>query len=277
MKNRSVFTRVWDYLRRYKSSVFLAVFLKTISAVMNALEPFVLGLIITELTKNLLDIANGVEGAQINYSYIAIMLAIYALRALLYEIGAYGSNYFMTKAVQGATKELRQDLSHKINKIPVSYFDKHQYGDLLGRFTSDVETVSNALQQSFLQLVNAVLTLSLAIFMCFWLDVSLALVVVTLVPVTYFGSKFVMGKSQPYFKQQADALGRLNGFVQENLTGFNVLKLYGREEISTEEFRQITADLQEVGFKASFMSGLLMPWYTASQISPMLSSPCYLD
>ncbi|MGZ7227056.1 ABC transporter transmembrane domain-containing protein, partial [Streptococcus pyogenes] len=77
---------------------------------------------------------------------------------------------------------------------------------LLGRFTSDVETVSNALQQSFLQLVNAVLTLFLAMFMCFWLDISLALVVATLVPVTYLGSKFVMGKSQPYFKQQADAL-----------------------------------------------------------------------
>ncbi|WP_155974430.1 ABC transporter ATP-binding protein [Streptococcus ruminantium] len=259
MKNTFVFTRVWDYLRHYKSSVFLAVFLKTISAVMNALEPFVLGLIITELTKNLLDIANGVVGAEINVSYIAILLAIYAFRALLYEIGAYGSNYFMTKAVQGATKELRHDLSHKINKIPVSYFDKHQYGDLLGRFTSDVETVSNALQQSFLQLVNAALALSLALFMCFWLDVSLALVVMILVPVTYFGSKFIMGKSQPYFKQQADTLGRLNGFVQENLTGFNVVKLYGREEQSTVEFRQITSDLQEVGFKASFMSGLLMP------------------
>ncbi|MFX3843463.1 ABC transporter transmembrane domain-containing protein, partial [Streptococcus suis] len=76
--------------------------------------------------------------------------------------------------------ELRQDLSHNINKIPVSYFYKHQYGDFLGRFTSDVETVSNALQQSFLQLVNAVLTLSLSIFMCLWLYVSIALVVVTL-------------------------------------------------------------------------------------------------
>ncbi|MFX3714234.1 ABC transporter transmembrane domain-containing protein, partial [Streptococcus suis] len=78
----------------------------------------------------------------------------------------------MTKAVHGATKELRQDLSHKINKITVSYFYKHQYGDLLGSFTSDVETVSNALQQSFLHLVNAVVRGSLASFMFFWLDVS---------------------------------------------------------------------------------------------------------
>lgn len=257
--NENVFKRVWGYLRRYKLSVFLAVFLKILSAVMNALEPYVLGLIITELTANLLDIAKGTEGAAINVSYIGLLLALYALRALLYELGAYGSNYFMTEGVQGAVQHLRRDLSVKINQIPVAYFDKQQYGDLLGRFTSDVETVSNALQQSFLQIVNAFLTLSLALFMCFWLDASLAVIVLILVPVTYFGSSFIIRKSQPYFKEQAAALGKLNGFVQENLTGFNVLKLYGREDQSTQEFRQITENLQEVGFKASFVSGLLMP------------------
>ncbi|HFI0255617.1 TPA: ABC transporter ATP-binding protein [Streptococcus suis] len=259
MKEQNVFGRIWLYLKNYQASIYLAVLMKVVSAVMNALEPFVLGLIITELTTNLLDLAKGVDGAGINTSYIATMLAIYALRALFYELGAYFSNYFMTKGVQSAIQQLRNDLSAKINRIPVAYFDKHQYGDLLGRFTSDVETVSNALQQSFLQIVNAVLTLTLALGMVFYLNASLAIVVLILVPVTYFSSKFIMSKSQPYFKQQADALGKLNGFVQENLTGFNVLKLYGREEQSTQEFRQITADLQKVGFKASFVSGLLMP------------------
>ncbi|HFU4203891.1 TPA: ABC transporter ATP-binding protein [Streptococcus suis] len=259
MKEQNVFGRIWLYLKNYQVSIYLAVLMKVVSAVMNALEPFILGLIITELTANLLDMAKGVEGAAININYIATMLAVYALRALFYELGAYFSNYFMTKGVQSAIQQLRNDLSEKINRIPVAYFDKHQYGDLLGRFTSDVETVSNALQQSFLQIVNAALTLSLALAMVFYLNASLAVVVLLLVPVTYFSSKFIIGKSQPYFKQQADALGRLNGFVQENLTGFNVLKLYGREEQSTQEFRQITADLQKVGFKASFVSGLLMP------------------
>ncbi len=259
MNKENVFVRVWAYLRQYKVSIFLAILLKILSSVMNALEPFVLGLIITELTANLLDMAKGVEGTSINVSYVAAMLALYALRALLYEVGAYFSNYFMTKGVQRATKDLRQDLAHKINRLPVSYFDQQQYGDLLGRFTNDVETVSNALQQSFLQIVNAVLILTLALSMAFYIDFSLALVVLLLVPLTYFSSTFIIRKSQPYFKQQADALGRLNGFIQENLTGFNILKLYGREEKTTEEFRQITSDLQKVGFKASFTSGMMMP------------------
>ncbi len=258
MKQHS-FMRLWSYLKVYKLSVILAIFLKVVSIVMSVLEPFVLGLAITELTRNVLDIAKGVEGASINTTYVFGVMALYLLRGLFYEIGAYYSNYFMTNAVQNTVRDMRNELSSKINQIPVSYFDKHQFGDLLGRFTSDVETVSNALQQSFLQVVNAVLTITLVIGMVLYLNFQLALIVIASIPLTYFGAIFILKKSQPYFKKQADTLGVMNGFVQENLTGFNVLKLYGREETSSDDFREITQNLQEVGFKASFISGLMMP------------------
>ena len=258
MKQHS-FMRLWSYLKVYKLSVIHAIFLKVVSIVMSVLEPFVLGLAITELTRNVLDIAKGVEGASINTTYVFWVMALYLLRGLFYEIGAYYSNYFMTNAVQNTVRDMRNELSSKINQIPVSYFDKHQFGDLLGRFTSDVETVSNALQQSFLQVVNAVLTITLVIGMVLYLNFQLALIVIASIPLTYLGANFILKKSQPYFKKQADTLGVMNGFVQENLTGFNVLKLYGREETSSDDFREITQNLQEVGFKASFISGLMMP------------------
>lgn len=258
MKQHS-FMRLWSYLKVYKLSVILAIFLKVVSIVMSVLEPFVLGLAITELTRNVLDIAKGVKGASINTTYVFGVMALYLLRGLFYEIGSYYSNYFMTNAVQNTVRDIRNELSSKINQIPVSYFDKHQFGDLLGRFTSDVETVSNALQQSFLQVVNAVLTITLVIGMVLYLNFQLALIVIASIPLTYFGANFILKKSQPYFKKQADTLGVMNGFVQENLTGFNVLKLYGREETSSDDFREITQKLQEVGFKASFISGLMMP------------------
>lgn len=258
MKQHS-FMRLWSYLKVYKLSVILAIFLKVVSIVMSVLEPFVLGLAITELTRNVLDIAKGVEGASINTTYVFGVMALYLLRGLFYEIGSYYSNYFMTNAVQNTVRDMRNELSSKINQIPVSYFDKHQFGDLLGRFTSDVETVSNALQQSFLQVINGVLTLTLVICMMLYLNFQLALIVIVSIPLTYFGANFILKKSQPYFKKQADALGAMNGFVQENLSGFNVLKLYGREETSSNDFREITQNLQEVGFKASFISGLMMP------------------
>lgn len=263
MSKRNVFLRLWDYLQQYKGALFLAIFLKVFSSVMSVLEPFILGLAITELTANLLDMAHGVAGVHINISYIAMILALYFLRGLGYELGSYWSNYFMTDAVQKSIHDLRRDLSEKINKIPVSYFDSQQFGNVLGRFTSDVETVSNALQQSFLQIINAFLTIFLVICMVLYLNWRLALVVILIIPITYISTQFILKKSQPYFKKQADALGDMNGFVQENLTGFNVIKLYGREEISSEEFREITQNLQEVGFKASFISGIMMPVLSA--------------
>ena len=263
MSNRNVFLRLWDYLQQYKGALFLAIFLKVFSSVMSVLEPFILGLAITELTANLLDMANGVAGAHINISYIAMILALYFLRGLGYELGSYWSNYFMTDAVQKSIHDLRRDLSEKINKVPVSYFDSQQFGNVLGRFTSDVETVSNALQQSFLQIINAFLTIFLVICMVLYLNWRLALVVILIIPITYISAQFILKKSQPYFKKQADTLGDMNGFVQENLTGFNVIKLYGREEISSEEFCEITQNLQEVGFKASFISGIMMPVLSA--------------
>ena len=259
MKTQSSLARLWSYLKAYRFSVFFAVFLKVLSVVMSVLEPFVLGLAITELTKNLLDMAKGLSGASINTGYIGTVLIIYLFRGLLYELGSYYSNYFMTNAVQSMTQDLRNEMTEKLNRIPVSFFDKHQFGDLLGRFTSDVETVSNALQQSFLQIVNALLTIVLVMGMVLYLNFQLAIVVILSIPVTYFGARSILKRSQPYFKEQAAILGRMNGYVQENLTGFNVLKLYGREETSHKEFSKITDDLQRVGFKASFISGLMMP------------------
>ena len=255
----SSFGRLWSYLQAYRFPLYLAIFLKIVSVIMSVIEPVVIGLAITELTKNTLDIIKGVEGAHINVSYVGLVLVVYLLRGLIYELAAYYSNYFMTNAVQATVQDMRNEMTDKINRTSVSYFDKHQFGDLLGRFTSDVETVSNALQQSFLQVVNAVFTLALVIGTVLYLNLQLGAIVVITIPITFFGARFIMSKSQPYFKQQADALGALNGFVQENLTGFNVLKLFGREDKSLDDFKEITEDLQKVGFKANFISGLMMP------------------
>ena len=255
----SSFGRLWSYLQAYRFPLYLAIFLKIVSVIMSVLEPVVIGLAITELTKNTLAIIKGVEGAHINVSYVGLVLVVYLLRGLIYELAAYYSNYFMTNAVQATVQDMRNEMTEKINRTSVSYFDKHQFGDLLGRFTSDVETVSNALQQSFLQVVNAVFTLALVIGTVLYLNLQLGAIVVITIPITFFGARYIMIKSQPYFKQQADALGTLNGFVQENLTGFNVLKLFGREDKSLDDFKEITEDLQKVGFKANFISGLMMP------------------
>ena len=262
--SKNVFLRLWDYLKHYQSTLYLAVFLKIVAAVASVIEPFILGLMVTELTSSLM------AGRPIDGQKILFLIIVYIIRGLLSEIGSYGSNFFMTRTVQGSIHDLRHDLSHKINKIPVSYFDKHKFGDMLGRFTSDVETVSNALQQSFLQVINAVLTLVMVVAMVLYLNIQLGLFVIATIPITYFSASYLLKKSQPYFKRQADVLGDMNGFVQENLTGFNVIKLYGREEASAKEFDGILGELQEIGFKASFISGIMMPILNAISDSSYL-------
>uniref|UniRef100_UPI000369C601 ABC transporter ATP-binding protein n=1 Tax=Streptococcus sobrinus TaxID=1310 RepID=UPI000369C601 len=262
--SKNVFLRLWDYLKHYQGTLYLAVFLKIVAAVASVIEPFILGLMVTELTSSL------IAGRPIDGQKILFLIIVYIIRGLLSEIGSYGSNFFMTRTVQGSIHDLRHDLSHKINKIPVSYFDKHKFGDMLGRFTSDVETVSNALQQSFLQVINAVLTLVMVVAMVLYLNIQLGLFVIATIPITYFSASYLLKKSQPYFKRQADVLGDMNGFVQENLTGFNVIKLYGREEASAKEFDGILDELQEIGFKASFISGIMMPILNAISDSSYL-------
>lgn len=123
-QEQNSFSRLWTYLRAYRLEVCLSIFLKILSVVMSVVEPFVLGLAITELTKNLMDMAKGLAGAGLNTSYIAIIMTLYLFRGVLYELGSYYSNYFMTNAVQKTVQDMRNDLSHKINHIPVSFFDR---------------------------------------------------------------------------------------------------------------------------------------------------------
>ncbi len=255
------FKRIWPYFENYRGRLFFALFLVFIQVVTNVLEPFVFGLIITEISSNVLDMING-TGTGLNYSYIYTVLIIYFVRGLLNQASVFGANYFMTEAVQNMTFDLRKEITRKMNRLPVSYFDRHQFGNILNRITNDVDTISNAFQVTLVQAFNAILQLFFVVLMMLWIQWQFALLMLVVIPLSGYIVKFVIGYSQPYFKQQADVLGRMNGFVQENLSGFNEIKLYGRENYSNEEFRVITDRLNEVGFKASFISGLIRPLIT---------------
>ncbi len=256
------FSRIWPYLKDYKLQVFSSLFLVVLQVISNVLEPFIFGLIITEITKNVIGIINNVPGAGLNYSYIYLMLVIYFVRGIIGQLSGYGSNYLMTEAVQSMVFDLRAIISNKMSSLPISYFDSRQFGDILNRITNDMDTIAHAFQMSIIQVFNAVLQLSLVILMMVLIQWQFAIVMVVIIPLSALVAKALINKSQPYFKEQADVLGRMNGFVQENLTGFNEIKLYGREEQSNEEFRTITHQLSEVGFRASFTSGLIRPFIT---------------
>lgn len=245
--------RLYTYISPYKSGFFFALFMTIIAIVMNALTPYVSGLPTTKIVENLR------AGESLDFKYIGQVLIIFLIIGLIYSGASYLAQWFMTNVVQKAMRDLRRDISIKINRLPVSYFDTHQFGDVLSRVTNDVDAVSNAMQQSLIAIVNAILGITMAIVAMMMINVTLAWFVMLIIPASIILSRLVVKFSQPYFKKQQHSLGDMNGFVQENLTGFSVLKLYGQEEETIDEFQAVNNRLTTNGFKAAALSALMMP------------------
>lgn len=245
--------RLWFYLRVYRVKFIAALFFQLIAIGLNAIFPYVTGLPTTRIKENL------DQNQAIDFDYILFILGMLAVIALIYSVSMYLASRLMTQVVQSAMRDLRHDISQKINRMPVAYFDTHQRGDVLSRMTNDVDALAGAMQQSFLAMVSALLGIVTAVSMMFALNWQLALVGVTMIPLSIVISKIVVSFSQKYFKQQQKALGDLNGYVQETLTGFSVLKLFGREQQAYEEFQETSHRLSTYGFKSAFVSGLMMP------------------
>ena len=252
-KSLKTMTRLYAYISPYKGTFFFAILMAITAIALNAVLPFVTGLPTTRIAQNIKN------GESVDFNYIFKILVILFIIGALWSAANFLSQLFMTNVVQHSMRDLRHDLDQKINRLPVSYFDKNKFGDTLSRVTNDVDAVSNAMQQGFIAIINAVLGIVMAITAMLLIDTKLALIVMLIIPLSIIISKVVVNISQKYFKQQQDSLVNLNGFVQENLTGFSVLKLYGREEETLTDFKEVNQKLAHNGFRAAAISGLMMP------------------
>ena len=259
--------KITPFVKPYKFGFLTAILLIVIAAVFSAIAPRTEGLVITQLTNDSFDLIKGVNGASVNFKYITKILIVLLGVYLGNVLATYGASFLLTNAIQNSMRDLRSAVQDKIKRLPVSYFDRNSYGDVLSRITNDIDTISNALQQSLSQVVNSILAVTLALIMMFSINVKMALIATLIIPLSYMVSKVVVSKSQGYFKTQQDALGELNGTVQEMYTGFNEIKLYGKEEEAIDEFIAINGKLQAAGFKAQFIS---------STMGPLVSLVCYL-
>lgn len=260
MKNfKDNIKKLIPFLKPYLLPFIGAVLFIILAAVINAITPTTEGLIITQLTNDVIAMTKGVEGAGVNFTYVIKVLILLGGLYLISTLSTYGASVFLTNAIQNTMKDLRNAVQNKIRRLPISYFDQNSYGDVLSRITNDIDTISNAMQQSFSQVINSVLSLTLALGMMYAINVKMALVATLIIPLSYFVSKFIVGKSQALFYNQQKALGQLNGAVQEMYTGFNEIKLYGKQEDSIAEFEAINEELCHTGFKAQFISSIMSP------------------
>ncbi len=258
-KIKNAVSKISPFVKPYKWPFIGAIIFVIIAAVFTALAPMTEGLIITQLTKDAFDMAKGVAGASVNFNYIIKILIVLAFVYVGGTASTYAASFMLTNAIQNTMRDLRNAVQDKIRKLPVSYFDKNSYGDVLSRITNDIDTISNALQQSFVQVVNAVLSLTFALIMMFTINVKMALVAILIIPISYMISRVIVGRSQKLFYKQQKALGNLNGKVQEMYTGFNEIKLYGKQDDVIREFGDINQELCSTGFKAQFISSIMSP------------------
>lgn len=253
MKPISSLKRLGAYIKPYKVQ-FILVLLFTVATVgFNAAMPYVSGLPTTEISRNI------AAGEGVNFDYVILCLIWIAVVGVGYCFSQLMSGLLITNVVQSAMRDLRQDIEEKINRLPVSYFDRNQQGNILSRVTNDVDAVSGAMQQALIGIVNAFLGIVMAVSMMFYINTYMALVSLIMIPASLLISRTIVKKSQKDFQGMQNALGDLNGYVQENMTGFSVLKVYGREKQTLEGFKNVNHQLRYYGFRSAFVSGLMMP------------------
>lgn len=247
------------FISPYKWGFFTAMFMVIVTCFALSVSPMVEGMMTSLLMKNAMDIANKVEGAGVEFDKVMqimmVLLGLYLLKTASQSV----TTITLTNSIQNAMHDLRNALQDKIRKLPVSYFDTHQYGDILSRITNDVDTLSNALQQTLTEMIRGTLMLILAIIMMFNINVFMTFVVLLIIPAALFITKVIVKCSQRKFQAQQDALGKLNGAITEMYTGYNEILLFNKQQQSIDKFKDINENLCQNAFQAQFMSSIISP------------------
>ncbi|NEB74815.1 ABC transporter ATP-binding protein [Streptomyces sp. SID14478] len=186
---------------------------------------------------------------------LLLALAVFAVAGLAMMIGTRLAN----RAINLAVAQLRKDMQAKLSRLPLSYYDKQKRGEVLSRATNDIDNIGQTLQQTMGQMLNSLLTIVGVLVMMFWISWLLALVALVTVPLSVLVAAKVGKRSQPQFVQQWKTTGKLNAHIEEMYTGHNLVKVFGRQKESAEQFAEQNEALYEAGFKAQFNSGIMQP------------------
>jgi ATP-binding cassette subfamily B protein len=258
---RGTLKKLVQYLKKYQILIIIVLCFAAAGALFSIMGPKILGTVTTEVFEGIMAKITG-TGEGINFDSIArtmfILLGLYALSALF----MYIQGWIMSGISAKVTYKFREEISHKINRLPLKYFDKSSQGDVLSRVTNDVDTISRTLNQSLSQIITSITTVVGVIIMMFTISWQLTLIALLILPVSMGLIAFVVKLSQRYFKKQQEYLGKVNGHVEEMYGGHVVVKAFNGEEKSIETFDKLNAELYDSAWKSQFLSGMMMPIMT---------------
>ena len=249
--------RLVKYMERYKFRLMLMILFAVGGTVFNIVGPKILGKATTELFNGLVSKING--GSGINFDKIVQILlgclCLYLVSALL----SFIQGFIMTGISNDVTYNLRKDISEKINRIPMKYFESRTHGEILSRITNDVDTLQMGINQSVTQLITSCTTLIGVLVMMLSINVWMTLAALLILPVSMAIISKVMKHSQKYFQAQQKYLGEVNGQVEEIYSGHNVVKAFNKEESVINEFEKTNEKLYSSAWRSQFFSGMMMP------------------
>lgn len=251
--------QISPFLSPYKWGFIIAIFMIVVTCFALSVAPMIEGMMTSLLMEDAMAMMNNVPGAHVEFDrviHIMVMLfGIYLLKTISQSITITA----LTNSIQRTMHDLRNALQEKIRKLPVSYFDKHKYGDVLSRITNDVDTLSNALQQTLTEIIRGVLMLILAIVMMVRIHIVMTCIVLLIIPVALVITKIIVKRSQKKFQAQQDALGNLNGAITEMYGGYREILLFNKQHDAIEKFKDINQTLYRNAFQAQFMSSIISP------------------
>ena len=249
--------KLFKYMERYKFRFTLMFVFAVAGTVFTIVGPKILGKATTELFNGLIAKVNGT--GSINFAKIGTILLWVMGLYLISSLFSLIQGFVMTGISNDVTYSLRKDISKKINRLPLNYFESRTNGEILSRITNDVDTLQMSLNQSMTQLITSVTTLIGVFVMMLSINGWMTLAAVLILPISMFIIQNVMKHSQKYFREQQEYLGNVNGQIEENFSGHNVVKVFNKENDVVEEFEKDNRKLYESAWKSQFFSGMMMP------------------
>ncbi|MCT1904046.1 ABC transporter ATP-binding protein [Oceanobacillus sojae] len=237
--------RIWNYLKMEKGKLFLVILMVFISSIFALLGPFLVGM----------SIDNFIAVQQID-GLVLLLLGL-VIVYIIHSLSLFLQNYWMVDIAQQTVFTLRKNLFEQFHRLPISYFDQRQHGELMSRLTNDIDNINNTLNQSVIQIFASILTLVGTVSIMLYLSPVLTLVTMSIIPVMFFSMRWITRRTGPLYKLQQRDLGDVNGYVEEIVSGQHVVKTYSQEDYVTGQFEQRNKSLQNTGFWALTISGFI--------------------
>ena len=254
---KGTLTKLFKYLRPYYFKLVVVILFAAASTVFSIVGPKILAKATDKLSEGVLAKVAGTGG--IDFEYIGHIIFILVCLYLVSALFSYIQGFITSTVSQRVAFDLRTSISKKMDRMPLSYFDRHTSGDILSRVTNDIDTIAQSLNQSMSQVITSSVTVVGIFIMMLTISPIMTLIAVCVLPVSIILIGFVMKHSQKYFARQQTALGDVNGHIEEMYGGHNVVKAFNGEEASVKQFNEYNDVLYESAWKSQFFSGLMQP------------------